>query len=42
MIVAFLRKDNNIYGNFGKCLMDFLKYYGYDFNPDTTFISLDP
>jgi len=42
MVVAFLRKDHSIYVNFGRCLMDLLKFYGYEFNPETTCISLNP
>jgi len=41
MIVAFLRKEAKIYHNFGRSLMDILKYYG-SFNPKTTGISLNP
>jgi len=42
MIVALLRRDNVVYCNFGRFLMDFLKFYGYIFNPLTTGISLNP
>lgn len=41
MIVALLRKDNVIYCNFGRFLMDYLKFYGYVFDPQRTGISLD-
>ena len=41
MIVALLRKDNVIYCNFGRFLMDYLKFYGYEFNPVHTGISLN-
>jgi len=41
MIVALLRKDQVIYCNFGRFLMDFLKYYGYEFDPTKTGISLN-